>query len=37
MRRPSEIYVSAEKSDESITNVRVGGNAVEVARGEYFL
>jgi trans-2,3-dihydro-3-hydroxyanthranilate isomerase len=36
-RRPSELYVSAEKNGENVTNVRVGGHAVEIARGEYFL
>jgi trans-2,3-dihydro-3-hydroxyanthranilate isomerase len=36
MKRPSRIFVSAEKHDERVTNVRVGGNVVEVARGEIF-
>jgi len=33
MGRPSEIYVRATKDGERITNVRVGGYAVEVLRG----
>jgi trans-2,3-dihydro-3-hydroxyanthranilate isomerase len=37
MQRPSHIYASAEKLGDEITNVRVGGHAVEVARGEYAL
>jgi trans-2,3-dihydro-3-hydroxyanthranilate isomerase len=32
-RRPSEIFVCASREDEKITNVRVGGYAVEVLRG----
>jgi trans-2,3-dihydro-3-hydroxyanthranilate isomerase len=32
-RRPSEIFVSATREGEKITNVRVGGYAVEVLRG----
>jgi trans-2,3-dihydro-3-hydroxyanthranilate isomerase len=32
-RRPSEIYVRATRDDESVTDVRVGGYAVEVLRG----
>ncbi len=36
-RRPSEIWVTAERSDSRVVNVRVGGNAVEVARGEVFI
>jgi trans-2,3-dihydro-3-hydroxyanthranilate isomerase len=35
MLRPSHIYARAEKYDEKITDVRVGGYAVEVAEGEY--
>jgi trans-2,3-dihydro-3-hydroxyanthranilate isomerase len=34
MRRPSRIYVRASKSDNRVVNVRVGGNAVEIMRGE---
>ena len=37
MLRPSHIYASAEKLADKITNVRVGGHAVEVAQGEYTL
>jgi len=36
MKRPSRIFVSAEKHDQRVNNVRVGGNVVEVARGEIF-
>jgi predicted PhzF superfamily epimerase YddE/YHI9 len=32
-RRPSEIFVRATRDDEQVTNVRVGGYAVEVLRG----
>lgn len=37
MRRPSRIFVRAARRDNRIVNVRVGGNAVEVMRGEVFL
>ena len=37
MLRPSRIFVRASKHDNRIVNVRVGGNAVEVIRGEVFL
>jgi trans-2,3-dihydro-3-hydroxyanthranilate isomerase len=37
MRRPSRISVRAGCRDNRIVNVRVGGNAVEVIRGELFL
>jgi trans-2,3-dihydro-3-hydroxyanthranilate isomerase len=37
MRRPSRIFVRAGFEDNRIVNVRVGGNAVEVLRGEVFL
>ena len=37
MQRPSHIYARAEKDSDKITNVRVGGHAVEVAEGEYAL
>lgn len=37
MRRPSRIFVRASRSDNRVVNVRVGGNAVEVIRGEIFL
>jgi trans-2,3-dihydro-3-hydroxyanthranilate isomerase len=35
-RRPSEIFVRAQKDGERVSNARVGGHAVEIARGEYF-
>ena len=34
MHRPSRIFVRATKQDNQIINVRVGGNCVEVLRGE---
>jgi trans-2,3-dihydro-3-hydroxyanthranilate isomerase len=41
MRRPSRIFVRASRNsahrDNRIVNVRVGGNAIEVMRGEVFL
>jgi len=37
MKRPSHIYMRAGKQGEKITNVRVGGHAVEIAEGELFL
>jgi trans-2,3-dihydro-3-hydroxyanthranilate isomerase len=37
MRRPSRIFVRAGKRDNRVINVRVGGNAVEIMRGEVFL
>lgn len=37
MQRPSRIFVRASRQDNRIVNVRVGGNAVEVIRGEIFL
>jgi trans-2,3-dihydro-3-hydroxyanthranilate isomerase len=33
IRRPSEIYVRATRDSQRVTNVRVGGYAVEVLRG----
>jgi trans-2,3-dihydro-3-hydroxyanthranilate isomerase len=36
MRRPSRIFVRAARTDDRVVNVRVGGHAVEVARGEVF-
>ncbi len=36
MKRPSRIFVRASKNDNRVVNVRVGGNAVEVMRGEFF-
>ena len=37
IKRPSQIFVSAEREGERVLNVRVGGNAVELAEGEYSL
>lgn len=34
MLRPSRIFVRASRSDNRVVNVRVGGNVVEVLRGE---
>jgi len=34
IKRPSRIFVRASKSGDRVTNVRVGGHAVEVMRGE---
>ena len=37
IKRPSRIFVRADKDkDNRVVNVRVGGNAVEVMRGEFF-
>jgi len=36
-RRPSRIFVRAAREGDRIVNVRVGGNSVEVMRGEMFL
>jgi trans-2,3-dihydro-3-hydroxyanthranilate isomerase len=33
IRRPSDIYVRATRDGQHVTNVRVGGYAVEVLRG----
>ena len=33
IHRPSEMYVRATRDGERVTNVRVGGYAVEVLRG----
>jgi len=33
IRRPSEMYVRATREGERVTNVRVGGYAIEVLRG----
>jgi predicted PhzF superfamily epimerase YddE/YHI9 len=33
IRRPSEMYVRATRYRQHVTNVRVGGYAVEVLRG----
>jgi trans-2,3-dihydro-3-hydroxyanthranilate isomerase len=37
MQRPSRIFVRASRRDNRVVNVRVGGNAVEVMRGEFLL
>ncbi len=37
IRRPSRIFVRASRGDNRIVNVRVGGYAVEVMRGELLL
>jgi trans-2,3-dihydro-3-hydroxyanthranilate isomerase len=37
MKRRSRIFLSAERAGDKIVNVRVGGHAVEIARGEIFL
>ncbi len=37
MRRPSRIVVRAGRDGDRIVTVRVGGNSVEVSRGEVFL
>jgi trans-2,3-dihydro-3-hydroxyanthranilate isomerase len=37
MQRPSRIFVRASRDGNRVVNVRVGGNAVEVMRGEVFL
>jgi trans-2,3-dihydro-3-hydroxyanthranilate isomerase len=37
MRRPSSLFVRAARRDNQISNVRVGGNCVEVLRGEMTL
>jgi trans-2,3-dihydro-3-hydroxyanthranilate isomerase len=36
-RRPSEMYVRASREGEHVTNVRVGGYAVEILRGTVVL
>lgn len=37
IKRPSRIFVRASRSDNRVVNVRVGGHAVEIMRGEVFL
>ena len=37
MNRPSRIFVRASRDDNRVVNVRVGGNSVEIMRGELFL
>jgi trans-2,3-dihydro-3-hydroxyanthranilate isomerase len=36
MKRPSRIFVRAGRTHDRVVNVRVGGNAVEILRGEIF-
>jgi len=36
MKRPSRIFVRASRTNDRVVNVRVGGNVVEVLRGELF-
>jgi trans-2,3-dihydro-3-hydroxyanthranilate isomerase len=37
MKRPSRIFVRASRRDNRVVNVRVGGQSVEIMRGELFL
>lgn len=37
MKRASRIYVRASRNGDRVVNVRVGGNAVEIMRGEVYL
>ena len=37
MKRPSRIFVRASRRNDRVVNIRVGGNVVEVLRGEVFL
>ena len=37
MLRPGELHVRANRNGDTVTNVRVGGYAVQVMRGEYLL
>jgi trans-2,3-dihydro-3-hydroxyanthranilate isomerase len=37
MKRPSRIFVRAGRYDDRVVNIRVGGSAVEVMRGEFLL
>jgi trans-2,3-dihydro-3-hydroxyanthranilate isomerase len=37
IKRPSKLYVRSSKSGTSISNVRVGGHAVQIMEGEAFL
>jgi predicted PhzF superfamily epimerase YddE/YHI9 len=36
MKRASRIFVRAARRNDRVVNVRVGGNVVEVLRGELF-
>ena len=37
MKRPSEIFVRADREADKVVNVRVGGNCIEVLRAEITL
>jgi predicted PhzF superfamily epimerase YddE/YHI9 len=37
MKRPSKIFVRAARDGDRVVNVRVGGSATEIMRGEVFL
>src|SRR5579863_7501363 len=37
MKRPSRIFVRADRRDNRVVNVRVGGNSVEIMRSELYL
>lgn len=37
VNRPSELFVKASKSGDAISNVRVGGHAVQILQGEVWL
>ena len=37
MKRPSHLFTRATKQSDTVSNVRVGGHAVEIAYGEYSL
>lgn len=37
IKRPSHIFVRASKSGDTVTNVRVGGHAIQIMEGTFFL
>jgi predicted PhzF superfamily epimerase YddE/YHI9 len=37
MKRPSHIFAHATKQGDKVADLRVGGHAIEVLRGEYSL
>ena len=37
MLRPSKIYMRAKRENDSVVDVRIGGSAVQVFRGEALL
>lgn len=37
IQRPSHLFIRAERDGEKVHSVRVGGNAIEIATGEYTL